>query len=61
MSLNDKYLEGAKYFMCVLSQETSLPYITSDIRKIIWDYVVLPHYMLCHVNEHILRLNLNII
>ena len=61
MNLDDKYLEGTKYFMYFLSQNKMHPYIDTDIRKIIWNYVITPPYMLCYAGNNILRLNLNII
>jgi hypothetical protein len=60
MDLNNKYLEGTKYFMYFLSQNTIYPYIDTDLRKIIWNYVIAPPYMLCRAQDTILRLNLNI-
>jgi len=31
-------MDGLKYFMCLISQGNSIPYIDTDIRKIIWNY-----------------------
>lgn len=45
---NDK---GIKYFMYLISQNKDLPYIDIDIRKIIWDYVFEPLYMLCTIQK----------
>ena len=47
---NDK---GIKYFMYLISQNKDLPYIDTDIRKIIWDYVFEPFYILCTIQKEL--------
>ena len=34
-----------KYFMYILSYGNPIQYIDTDIRKIIWDYALEPHYI----------------
>jgi len=50
MSLNIK-IDGIKYFIYLISQNKEIPYIDTDIRKIIWDYAMQPMYVLCNINN----------
>lgn len=51
---------GLKYFIYLISQNDIIPYIDTDIRKIIWDYASNP-YLLVYLNTGIiLRFNIHI-
>ena len=50
MNLNIE-IDGIKYFIYLISRGKELPYIDTDIRKIIWDYAVQPLFVLCNINE----------
>ena len=57
MNLNDQYLEGARYFIYLMSEKIS-PYIDTELRRLIWSFIITPPYTLCEVSNSILRLNL---
>jgi len=44
-------IDGIKYFIYLISQNKEIPYIDTDIRKIIWDYAMQPMYVLCNINN----------
>ena len=50
MNLNIE-IDGIKYFIYFISQGRELPYIDTDIRKIIWDYAIQPLYVLCNISN----------
>ena len=50
MGLNIK-IDGIKYFIYLISQNKEIPYIDTDIRKIIWDYAMQPMYVLCNISN----------
>jgi hypothetical protein len=47
--MHEANLAGLKYFMYILSCGYSIPYVDTDIRKIIWDYAVEPPYIILRV------------
>jgi hypothetical protein len=51
---------GLKYFIYLISQNEIIPYIDTDIRKIIWDYASSPCLILHLNNGIIMRLNIHI-
>ena len=58
--LVENNMDGMKYFIYLISQNRILPYIDTDIRKIIWYYANIP-YILLHIHDNItLRLNIQI-
>ena len=52
MIIKKEHLEGAKYFMCVLSQAENIPYIDTDLRKIIWGYTI-PFHLNCKLAHNL--------
>lgn len=68
MVIIEKNNEGLKYFMYFISQNTpstlrstlrsTIPYINTDIRKLIWNYAYIPFLQLCLNND--IKLNLYI-
>jgi hypothetical protein len=52
---------GIKYFIYFISQDKQLPYIDTDIRKLIWYYANEPYNLILYVNNNImLKLNIQI-
>lgn len=51
--------EEIKYFIYLISNNKIIPYIDTDIRKIIWNYLTTPHIIL-NINNIQLRLNIYI-
>jgi hypothetical protein len=55
--MDEPKLNGIKYFMNLITLGNSLPYIDTDIRKIIWDYALEPpHIILRIVNNLVVKL-----
>jgi len=52
--------DGIKYFIYLISQNTELPYIDTDLRKIIWDYATIPYMLIELSNNIIMILNIYI-
>lgn len=50
MNLNIE-IDGIKYFIYLISQGRELPYIDTDIRKIIWSYAIEPLFVICNISE----------
>ena len=56
-------MDGVRYFIYVISNNNNnnnkLPYIDTDLRKIIWNYTIEPPYILCYLNNDIyIKLNI---
>ena len=58
--LVENNMDGMKYFIYLISQNRILPYIDTDIRKIIWDFASSPYLLLHLKNGIIMRLNIHI-
>ena len=52
--------DGLKYFIYLISQNTIIPYINTDIRKIIWYYATIS-YILLHLDCNIILILIIII
>jgi hypothetical protein len=59
MTLENKN-DGLKYFIYFISHNNQIPYITADLRKIIWDYANLPPYLVLHICNITIKLNIYI-
>ena len=53
-------IAGLKYFIYLISQNGTIPYIDTDIRKIIWYYATSPYLILHILDNYIIILNINI-
>lgn len=51
-------IEGLKYFIYLISQNGVLPYIDTDIRKIIWDYATNLCLLIRVTTDITMRLNI---
>uniref|UniRef100_A0A6C0AYP5 Uncharacterized protein n=1 Tax=viral metagenome TaxID=1070528 RepID=A0A6C0AYP5_9ZZZZ len=55
----EKNNEGIKYFIYLISNNKIIPYIDTDIRKIIWNFLT-TSYIILNVNNIQLKLNIYI-
>ena len=55
----EKNNEGIKYFIYLISNNKIFPYIDTDIRKIIWNFLT-TSYIILNVNNIQLKLNIYI-
>ena len=55
----EKNNEGIRYFIYLISNNKIIPYIDTDIRKIIWNFLT-TSYIILNVNNIQLKLNIYI-
>ena len=51
---------GLKYFTYLITQGTKLPYIDTDLRKIIWDYTLIAQNIHLPLVDETMLINLHI-
>jgi len=52
--MDSSNLIGLRYFMYTLSHGKQIPYIDTDIRKMIWSYALEPPYVTLKINPNML-------